>query len=192
MPRMEADFDWTGVSASTPIYPKGDYEVSVVGVRGRAWPKRDQNNIPTGVITQVVSCRVKMVGFYGSDKKLKSVGPDGKEIKGESVEDINLWMHSDGGRKMAKQQMMAIAGYNHNDPNDEKKFNAFLKSSELNLSFNAEENEAGDGYVLNIGDGWATLLDGKNVRASLDQSTRAVEGKEDILQQEYKRLSPVN
>ena len=53
MPRMEADFDWAGVSASTPIYPKGDYRVEIVKVRGRAWPKQ-LNGQPTGVITQVL------------------------------------------------------------------------------------------------------------------------------------------
>lgn len=191
-PRMEPDFDWSEVQASIPVYEKGDYEISIQKVRGVAWFKKDAQGQPTSDVTKAVRLTVKMVGVYDSKGKLK-FEQDGKNIKDQPAEDLNLWVHSDGGKRQAKQRMMAIAGYTPDDQVQEKEFNDYLKNSKLDLSTVVEENEDGSGLVLNIGEGWEKLLVGKNVRASLDKESRTQEGKvEPIIQQNYVRLSPVN
>lgn len=189
-PRMEPDFDWTDVQATTPVYPKGDYQITVVDIRGSAWPKTDDSGNATGVITKVVRFRNKMVGVYNSKGKL-STELDGKPIGGEAVEDLNLWVHSDGGRKMAKQSMMAILGYSPRDGQEEKKFNELLKKQKADLSTRLEEGEDGS-LSLVLGDGWKALFVGKNFRASLEEETREIPGRDPILQQNYQSISPVN
>ena len=190
-PIMEPDFDWGDVQASTPIYKKGEYELSITGVRGSAWYKKDKAGNPTTEITKVVKLRPRIVGVYNSEGKLSSE-QEGKTIKDGQCEEINLWLHSEGGLKMSKKQMMSVCGYNPNDEADEKKFNEWLKSAKLNLGTKVEENESGDGLVLTIGDGWEKLLVGKNVKANMEPETREVEGRDPIVQQNYTRLSSVN
>ena len=191
MPVMEPDFDWTDVQASVPIHKKGEYELTITGVRGSAWFKRDKAGNPTTDVTKVVKLRPCIVGVYNSNGKLLSE-QDGKTIKDARCEEINFWIHSDGGRMMSKKQMMAICGYNSFDGKDEDKFNEFLKTSKLNLSSKIEESESGDGLVLVLGDGWEKLLVGKNVRANMEPETRKIEGRDDVVQQNYTRLSSVN
>jgi hypothetical protein len=190
-PVFEPDFDWGEVQATTPVYPKGDYELTIKSVRGSAWPKTDKNGNPTGEITMVVRFRPEMVGAYDSKDKLSSKGPDGKDIKGGSCEDINLWIHSDGGRKMAKGYMMAVLGYNPRDGEQEKLFNKFLKDQKADLSASVEENDDGS-LSLKIGGGWEQLFVGKNVRAHMDEEIREIEGRDPVTQQNYVRLQPVN
>ena len=191
-PRMDADFDWgEGTQASTPIYEKGDYQLTIKNVRGSAWFKKDANGNPTGDITRVVKIRPEIVGVYDSKGKLKGETPEGKKVAGGTAEEINLWIHSEGGRRQSKRAMMAILGYNPDDQGDEKKFNEFLKKAKLDLGHKVEENETGDGLVMSLGDGWKTFV-GKNVRAHMEPETREVEGREPVIQQNYVRLSPVN
>ena len=190
-PIMEPDFDWGDVQTSTPIYKKGEYELTITGVRGSAWYKRDKAGNPTTNITKVVKLRPRIVGVYNSDGKLLTE-QDGKIIKDSQCEEINFWLHSEGGRKMSKSQMQSICGYNPFDEADEEKFNEFLKDSKLNLSSKVAENESGEGLILTIGDGWKTLLVGKNVRANMEPETRKQEGRDDVVQQNYTRLSSVN
>lgn len=184
-PRMEADFDWGDVQASTPIHPKGDYELTIKRLRGQAWVKKDKQGNPTSDITEVIKLTPELVGKYNSDGSLDT------SVAGQAAEEISLWIHSEGGRRMSKQQMMAIAGYNPQDEQEEKKFNQFMKDSKLDLSAKVEEDQDGK-MTLTIGEGWAKLLVGKNVRAAMEPEVRAVEGKEDVTQQKYSRLSPVN
>jgi len=160
-------------------------------VRGSAWPKRDKAGNVTGEVTRVIKFRPSIVGVYDSKGKL-SGELDGKEVAGKTCEEINLWIHSEGGRGMAKQYMMAILGYNPNEGSDEAAFNEFLTESGSDLSTAYEENEAGDGYVMHLGDGWEQLFVGKNVRAHMEPQTREVEGRDPVTQQNYVRLSPVN
>lgn len=190
-PRMEADFNWADdVKATTPVHDKGEYELTILRVRGRAWYKKDPQGNLTKEITKVVSLAPKMVGKYGSDGKLDTLELNDTE---RACEDINLWVHSDGGRKMSKQQMMAICGYNPQDPKEEDNFNDFLRTSQLDLSSKVEESEEDDGKLsLVIGEGWEKLLKGKNVRALMDKEIRKIEGRDDVEQQNYKQLSPVN
>ena len=190
-PIMEPDFDWGDVQASVPIHKKGEYELTITGIRGSAWYKRDKAGNPTTDITKVIKVRPRIVGVYNSEGKLSTV-QDGKEIKDAQCGEINLWVHTEGGREMSKRQMMAVCGYNPFDEADERKFNEWLKSSKLNLGNKVEESESGDGLVLTIGDGWEKLLVGKNVKANMEPETRKVEGRDDILQQNYTRLSSVN
>lgn len=190
-PRMEADFSWTDdVKATTPVHDKGEYELTILRVRGRAWYKKDERGNYTKDITKVIALAPKLVGKYNSEGKLDPLELNDTE---RACEDINLWVHSDGGRKMSKQQMMAISGYNPNDPKEEDNFNDFLRSSQLDLSSKVEESEEDDTKLtLVIGEGWEKLLKGKNVRASMDKETRQIEGRDPVEQQNYVRLSPVN
>jgi hypothetical protein len=188
---MDADFDWGDVQASVPIHPKADYELTIKNVRGSAWPKKDLGGNPTGDIVKVVKLRPEVVGVYDSKGKLKSEGADGKNIAGATAEEINLWIHSDGGRRQAKKAMMSVLGYNPEDEAEEKKFNKFIKDNSLDLGHKVEENEAGDGYVMTLGEGWKMLV-GKNVRAHMEPETRTVEGRDPVTSQNYVRLSPVN
>ena len=191
MPTMEADFSWGDVQASTPIHPKGEYELTIVGARGSAWPKRDQAGNTTGEIVKCIRLRPRVVGVYNSEGKLKSE-LDGKNIRDASCEAITLWLHSEGGRAMAKRYMMAILGYNPAEESDEKKFNKFLKDSGADLKWSHTENDAGDGYILTIGEGYEKLFVGKNVRVQMEPETRKVDGKEDRISQNFTRLSAVN
>lgn len=191
MPTMEADFNWGDVEASTPIHPKGDYELTIVGVRGAAWPKTDKAGNTTGVVVERISFRPRIVGVYNSEGKLKSE-LNGKEIRDKGCEGIAIWLHSSGGREMGKRTMMAILGYNPQEEVEEKKFNKFLKDSGVDLGWKHEENEAGDGYVLTIGEGYEKLFVGKSVRVQMEPETRTVEGKEPRTSQNYMRISPVN
>ncbi len=188
---MEPDFDWGDVQASTPIYKKGEYELTITKVRGSAWRKKDKAGNPTDVITKVVKLRPRIVGVYDSSGKLHSE-QEGKDIKDSACEEINFWIHSEGGRMMSKRQMMSVCGYNPFDEADEKKFNEFLKTSKLDLTAKVTESESGDGFVLVLGDGWEKLLVGKNVRANMEPEIQKIEGRDDTTRQNYTRLSSVN
>ena len=190
-PRMDPDFDWGGVQASTPVYSKGVYQVSIDGVRGSAWPKRDSKGDPTSEVTEVIRFRPKMMGVIGSDGKLKTEH-EGKDIAGQSVEDINLWVHTEGGLKQAKRIMMAVLGYNPEDDSEEDKFNKFLKDSGKDLTWSREEREDGEGYILTIGEGWVELFKGKAAKVHMEPQTREVEGRDPIVQQNFTRVIPVN
>lgn len=185
-PIMEPDFDWSSVRASTPIYEKGEYELTIKRLRGSAWNKTDDVTGEIIGVTQVIRLTPEMVGHFNSQGELQTE-KDGKEIAGEDCEDINLWLHSDGARKMSKRTMMAIAGYDSEDAEAETEFDEFLKNSGLDLSVKTGDNEDGTGLVLEIGDGWEELLVGKNVRAFMD-----VELYNDQRQQDYQRLTPIN
>lgn len=189
-PRMEADFSWTEVQATTPIYEKGDYEITIKKVRGRAWEKKDKAGNPTGDVTKLIEIIPEMVGVYDSKGKLKT-SQNGKEIKGQPCEPIPMWLTTQGALRMSKRSMMAICGYNPADETDEKKFDAFLKSASLDLKFNVVEREDGEGLTLEIGDGYEKLLVGKNVRASMEPEMRDREGADPVEQQRYTRLSPL-
>lgn len=191
-PIMEPDFDWVeDVQASVPIFPKGDYEVTIKGLRGSAWPKRDKAGNPTGDVTKVIRLRPEIVGAYDSKGKLKGE-LDGKEIKGTMTGEANLWIHSKGGREQAKRIMGAIAGYNMREPAEEEKFNQFLKKSGLDLSTAVEERDEGEGLTLKLGEGWEKLLVGKNVRVHMEPETYKAEGREPVEQQNFVSFSPVN
>lgn len=194
-PRMEADFDggWEGVQAAIPVHPKGEYELTIKAVRAAAWPQKNgKTGEPTGEVTQVIALRPEVVGYYDSKGKLQDVGPDGKEVKGASCEEIQGWVRSIGGRKVMKKYMMAICGYNPEDEEEEKAFNSMLKASGLDLHIRLEEKEDEEGFKLDIGEGYEKLLVGKNVRATMEPETRPVEGRDPVTQQKFNRLSPVN
>ena len=191
-PRMDADFDWGEVQAATPIHPKGDYELTIKAVRAAAWPQKDKAGNPTGEVTQVIALRPEVVGYIDSKGKLQDKDPDGKDVKGASCEEIQMWVRTIGGRKVGKKYMMAICGYNPEDEEEEKSFNGFLKASGLDLHIRMEEKDDGEGYTLSIGEGYEKLLVGKNVRANMEPETRPVEGRDPVTQQKFVRLSPVN
>lgn len=189
-PRMEPDFEWTDVQATTPVYPKGDYELTVKSVRGSAWAKTDKEGNPTGAVVRVVRFKTQVVGVYDSKNKLKTE-QNGRTIKDLPADDINIWVHSEGGRRMGKKYMMAIIGFDPNEPAEETKFNEWLAKQGVDLSARLTENDDG-GYGLAIGDGWEALFVGKNVKASLDVGVSEREGQEPQERQEINYLVPVN
>lgn len=185
-PRMEADFDWGDVQASVPTYEKGDYELSIERVRGQAWYKKDKAGNPTSEIVKVIKLVPKMVG------QIDSKGQIDPKLAEKPVAEIQLYIHSEGARQMAKKQMMAIAGYNQDDEQDEKKFNEMLKQSGLDLKTSVEEDDEGK-LQLKIGEGYEKLLKGKHVRANMEKEMYTPPaGGEPEERQKYNRLTGVN
>lgn len=185
-PVMEPDFDWAeDVQAAVPIYDKGVYELSVKSVRGAAWQKTDDNGNPIpGAITRTVRVVPEMVGVQDSKGKLDTTD------KGNPVEALDLWVHTEGGRRQAKQRMMAIFGYDPYDHEVEKEFNNFLKTSKLDMSVKLEEDDEGK-FTLKLGEGWEKLV-GKNFISHLEPETQEREGREPIIRQNFTRVLPVN
>jgi hypothetical protein len=185
-PRMEADFDWGDVQASVPTYDKGDYEVVIERVRGQAWYKKDEKGNPTSEIVKVIKLAPKMIGQIDSKGQI-----DGK-LADKPVSDIQLYIHSEGARTMAKKQMMAITGYNQDDEQDEKKFNEMLKQSGLDLKTSVEEDEEGK-LQLKIGEGYEKLLKGKHVRVNMEPEIYKQKGSDvEETRQKFNRLTGTN
>lgn len=186
MPRFEPDF--TQVQASTPVYEKGPYELSTERISGSAWNKTDSGGDSYQVRRVRIGCKVQ--GFIDSKGKVKKDHPEHGDIEGKDVKPIDLYIHSPGAMKMAKRQMMAILGYNADEPKDEEAFNEWLKGG-VDLGFDAEPSEDGDGFDVTLGDGWETFV-GKRVIAYLDKEMyQRDESAEPEEQQVIGRLSPV-
>lgn len=155
--------DFSTVHASTPIWKKGTYEITVSKVRGRAWDKTDEKTQEKTMV-RGVEIRLKLVGVYDSAGKL-STSMDGAEIAGKDVEPQTLYIHSDGAMAFSKRIMMAILGYKKEE---EEEFNEYFKT--LDLKMGIEEADGG-GYDVTIGEGWQTLA-GKNVIVTLSEGER--------------------
>lgn len=191
MPVMDPDFTWGGIAATTQIYPKGEYELVIQRIRGSAWPKRDKSGEPTGEYTMVARLTPTIAGMYNSEGKLGQKLPDGGSLADSpEAEEINLWLHSKGGLKMAKQSLMAIFGYNPRDRSAEKDFNAWLVNSGIDLGFHLEERDD-EGMNLVLHDGWNQLV-GNTVRATMEPQIREVEGRDPVEQQNYISFAPLN
>lgn len=158
-PRVEPDFD--KVHAQTPIWDKGLYELAIGKVAGRAYDKEEKGKVTT---VMYVGLRPKLVGVYDSAGKLHT-DIDGTEIADQAVEEIRLYIHSQGAREFSKRIMMAIFGY---DKKEEEQYNEFVKT--LDLRFDYEEKDGEDGYDVTLGAGWNELA-GKRVKAQMKKGT---------------------
>lgn len=152
--------DFTKYHASTPIYKKGMYEIVVDKVQARAYDTTDDAGQSKQV--RMVTLRNKMVGVYDSKGKLLTT-QDGAEIKGEDVEDVRLYIHSDGAMKFTKRILMAVLGYSKEE---EDKFNEFLAKQDVRFSI--EEKETEDGYNVVLGSFWEGLA-GKHFKVGLSE-----------------------
>lgn len=182
MPTFEVDFG--GVQATTPIYKKGLYELTIKKVSGRAYDKVDDK---TGHRTTVrlIQITPKMVGQYDSKGKIKTTDEAGKNIKDQDVEGIRLYLHSEGALKMSKQACMAFFGFTRDE---EEKFNEYFKT--LDLKFDAEQDESGD-YTVTLGSGWESLT-GKNFKAQLSEGVYEDKANnKSIPQQNFDNFFPV-
>jgi hypothetical protein len=184
MPRIEPDFD--KVHAMTPVWGKGLYELVLGKPRGSAYDKSDDK---TGKSTHVafVGVRPKIVGIFDSNGVL-STDVDGTDIEGQQVEEIRLYLHSQGAREFSKRIMMAIFGY-EGDAKGEAEYNEWVKT--LDLSFESEENEDGEGYTVTLGDGWQ-LLEGKHVKSMMDKGSFKDRNDEVKERQDFNSFFPVN
>lgn len=194
-PRMDADFDWGDVQASTPIYEKGDYEIVIRRVRSAAWYKKDKSGNQTTDMSKVIRLAPEIVGRINSLGELETEYKDAEgrtiEIAGKPAGDINLWMATKGGQTMSKRVLMAICGFDPTDDEVEKQFNRELKESGLNLSIVTEEDDEGKLQFI-IGDGYEKMLVNKHVRCHMEPRTREEEGRDPIVEQDYRRFWPVN
>lgn len=131
-------FDPTAVQATIEVLPKGEYEF-VVGE-----PKSFKNTTKKGANAgkENFGVRYPVVVAEGESK--------GKRIF------VNLFMHSEGAQPIAKQFLMAAAGFQRNEAG-EKAFNEAMAGKDWN--YNPENGTAGDA--------WHTIK-GSRVRGALD------------------------
>lgn len=182
-PRIEPDFD--KVHAQTPVWDKGLYELRVDKIRGSAYDKKDES---TGKVSTVafVGLRPKLVGIFDSNGQL-ATDIDGTDIAGQAVEEIKLYVHSQGAREFSKRIMMAILGY---EKDQEAEYNDYVRT--LDLGIDLDEREDGEeGYDVKLGDGWNVLAN-KHVKAQMKKGS--FKDRNDVQQerQDFDSFFPVN
>ena len=160
--------DFTQVSAGIKVFPRGEYELSVTGVKALSYYKRDDDGNDTDV--QVAGCQVniQMIGRYKNDGQLD------REDEGETVAPSRLYVHSEKAWGMTKGAIMSIMGYTRDE---EESFNADYTNSDFSVE------GIGDEAVL--GGDWNKLV-GQHFIATLDK--RTYKGRE---QQDVGTLTPV-
>lgn len=170
MTRFDPDF--TQVSAGIKVFPRGEYELTVTGVKPILYFKKDKDGDLTD--EEVAGCQVniEMVGRLQNDGQLDSTD------KGESVVPLRLYVHSEKAWGMTKGQVMAIMGYTREE---EEAFNADSANSDYVVDGDPESDEDAE-----LGASWQALV-GQRFRATLDK--RTYKGRE---QQEIGSLTPAN
>lgn len=155
-PIFESDF--TKVDANIPTYEKGRYQVKTKGAKPfvtKATRKK------TGEEYTQVGVRVsfEMIGrFDPATNKL-----DKSEIGGKSVSTYTIWLHTEGGWQFAKPFLMAAAGYNVRNQEDEANRKFFAKNKWH------VKGDPGD-ETPEMGNGYSKILD-RVVDVNLDIST---------------------
>lgn len=166
-PRFAPDF--TQVSAGMKIFPRGDYELAVTGVKPLAYYKVDDEGEVTEDFVAGCQVNIEMVGRIGNDGQLD------REDAGESVAPARLYVHSEKAWGMTKGSIMAILGYTRDE---EKQFNTEVGAG-------ADFAVEGEGDEATLGDSWNRLV-GQHFTAQL--SKRMFRKRE---QQDMSALSPV-
>lgn len=164
-PRWEPDF--AGTHATTPVYDRGEYRVTVGRPSGIAYTKDNGDEVAG------VRYSLKMVGAKNADGSIDDT------MAGEEVSQLRLYVHSAGAMRMTKRILMALFGY---DRNDEASFNDDVIG---NGDFSIIPGETDDDRPT-LGDGWTSCV-GNEVDVILDQDE--YEGE---LQQTHKSFSPVS
>ena len=149
MPRFAPDF--TQVSAGMKIFPRGDYELSVTGVKPLAYYKTDDDGEPTDDFVAGCQVNIEMVGKIGNDGQLD------REDAGESVVPIRLYVHTEKAWGMTKGSIMALLGYTREE---EEQFNADFADADFAVE--------GEGDEAELGDSWNRLV-GQHVTAQLSK-----------------------
>lgn len=170
-PRFEPDFVETQVS--TPVYPKGTYEVSITRVNGAAWTKENDKTGESYTVRRI-RARAKMKGRYDSEGKLHDSIDDLGEIVDKDVAPVDFYIHSEGAMRVAKSNLMAVLGFNPRENEDEEAFNEWVQENEPDFGF--DETPLDDGsFEVDIGDGWKTM-EGRDAILMLDVEMYKPEG----------------
>jgi len=150
MPRFAPDF--TQVSAGMKIFPRGDYELKVTGVKPIAYYKEDEEGEVTEDFVGGCQINVEMVGRIGNDNQLD------RDDEGEAVVPLRLYTHTEKAWGMTKGSIMAIMGYKRDD---EAVFNSDFGEADFSL-----EGESAEDAVL--GADW-NRLEGQHFVATLNK-----------------------
>lgn len=177
MTRFTPDFE--GTAAGFPVYPRSDYEVKAVNVKGLVYMKTPEE----GDEYEVAGVRVtlEMVGQIGTDGSIITT-LDGKDISGEKVTPFTAYVHSADAWPIAKRFAMAFYGY---DLDTEEDFNLFIIENSLDFGVDGDIGEDGRASEVEIGDGWKGLV-GKRARVTL--SSRVFAGRQ---QQDHQNFMPI-
>lgn len=154
MPRFNPDMN--SVTAVTPVYPKGQYELKVAKVSPFGYTKDDGSEIFGANLS------IKMVG------EIDSAGELDRTLEGEDVLPLRIYQHTEGAVKYSKTQVMAILGYART-PDAEDDFNAFIKDQDFQFYGDLDADDEEDG--LRFGSGWNTLV-GRHFIATLKKEER--------------------
>jgi hypothetical protein len=175
-PIFEPDF--TKVDANIPTYEKGRYQVKVKSTKPFVRKSEDR---ATGQEKTLVGVRVgfEMIGaFDPATGKL-----DKSEIGGKSVSSYTIWLHTEGGWQFAKPFLMAAAGFNVREQEDEANRKFFAKNK-----WHVKGDPGDD--APEMGNGYSKILD-RIVDVNLDISSS--EGSEGQIykNQEFGGWTPV-
>jgi len=138
------------VTATIPIFPKGDYEFSL------GEPKPFARTNPEGKLSHGV--RFPLV----CEEVLEEGDPN---FKGKRTL-LSCYMHTEGGVSYSKQVQMAVFGFEKN-PEGEAAFNE--EHGDQDWSYNTDED------ALSVGDKWAEMQ-GKRVVISMDEGIHPTSG----------------
>jgi len=173
-PIFEPDF--TKVDANIPTYEKGRYQIKLEKATPFVYKgvnKQGQEENKVGV-----RYSPKMVGMFDP-----ASGELDKSLAGKPMSQYTVWLHSEGGWQFAKPFLMAAAGYNPREQEDEANRKFFAKNKWY------VKGDPGD-TAPEMGDGYSKILD-RIVDVNLDISM--TEGKEGQVykNQEFKGWTPV-
>ena len=144
MPRFDVPMDQ--VRATTRIFDRGEYEIIVKN--HQPFLRVRENN--DGTTTDVAGVRyyLEMVG------QVDAAGNVDEEFKGEQVQSLSVYVHTEGGQRGAKRFLMAVLGFD-----DEEAFNAEYAGKDFSVD--------GEGDAITVGAVWEEPV-GKRFRATLD------------------------
>jgi hypothetical protein len=155
--------DLSGTKAGLTIYDRGEYEVKITGVKPISYEKDDGTPVAGGQVN------LEMVGLVQNDGSLD------RELEGESVAPVRLYVHTEKSWPITKRFFMAALGYS---VDEEEQFNEEV-ARELDISVE------GDGDEAILGSGWERLV-GKRLLVTLNK--RIWQGRE---QQDHVNFMPL-
>lgn len=164
MTRFQPDLGKT--KAGMPVYERGEYEVKILGVKPIYYVKEEEGTEVAGA-----SLSLEMVGRVQNDGTLD------RELEGETVAPLRLYVHSEKAWPITKRAIMAALGYTLDD---EDTFNNDLAAT---LDVGVEPGEGDEEATL--GSGWSRLT-GQRMLMTLNK--RKWQGRE---QQQHEGFMPI-
>ncbi len=140
--------DFTSVDANIPVFEKGRYQLQIT--KRTPFHRESKADADGNVKTSAgVRFSLEMVGRYDDEGELETDG-----LKGKTVSQYTVWLHTEGGWQYGKPFLMASNGFNvRQDENkaNEKLFqkNEWEVSGELNAA--PETFEVGGGWDSPVG-----------------------------------------